>query len=175
MMHVGILQWEGDRPKKGCKDIAKWKEAPKQPGGVVANKATREEARRSQSVSTNAGRVNWWSGADQGSGKRKVDVSETLEGEGQDDEVRVENKRARNGKRVSFNEAVKVGAEVQSGGSQRPVRSTAWKEKGFFCEELEREERFRCKNCKARFSSKGKLLSHNMKYHRRDDDTQTVV
>ena len=87
--------------KKGCKEIAKWKEVQKQPGGAVSNKV-RKEARCSQSVSTNAGRVTRWGGVDQGSRKRRMDRSEALEGKRPEAEMRLEDKQARNGKRVSF-------------------------------------------------------------------------
>ena len=159
-------------PVKTVVDVQQRKDARRSPsgrkcksslggGGAFANKV-RKEARRSQSVSTNAGRVTRWGGVDQGSRKRRMDRSEALEGKRPEAEMRLEDKQARNGKRVSFNETVKVSAEVQIGGSQRPVRSTARKEKGcyakYFSEEPECEESFRCTNCKSRFSSMQKLL-----------------
>ena len=148
----------GCKTKKGCKEIFKGKKAQKQGGSVnVANEAGNlTRCRRSQSeAGRNAGR------AGRGGEMRKV-AGNVASGEGgQEDEGRVkENKRARTDKRVSFNEVVKV-VEVQGGGRKRPVRSRAGKEEGFyskyFSEEPELEEDFRCKNCKTRFLSKGKL------------------
>ena len=139
----------GCKTKKGCKEIFKGKKAQKQGGSVnVANEAGNlTRCRRSQSeAGRNAGR------AGRGGEKRKV-AGNVASGEGgQEDEGRVkENKRARTDKRVSFNEVV----EVQG------VRNRACKEQGFyskyFSEEPELEEDFRCKNCKTRFLSKGKL------------------
>ena len=149
----------GCKTKKGCKEIFKGKKAQKQGGSVnVANEAgnltrcTRSQSKAGRNAVKEAGR---------GGEKRKV-AGNVASGEGgQEDEGRVkENKRARTDKRVSFNEVVKV-VEVQCGGSKRPVRSRAGKEEGFyskyFSEEPELEEDFRCKNCKTRFLSKGKL------------------
>jgi len=118
----------------------------------------------SVNVTNKAGKLNVSKGAGLGCEKRKVDGNVAPGGE----------ERARINKRVSFDANVKyVGA--QSGGSKR---RTACREEGFFSkfwDEHYREEGFRCKNCKTKFPSVGRLRSHNMKHHRRDDDTQTVV
>ena len=98
--------------------------------------------------------------ADQGQvGKRKVGEVEAPERAVQVVEEKIM-KQARIDKRVGFNKVALVkgrrgtlGEDVKS---QRPVRSSARKEEGCYWENPVREERFKCKHCKASFSAVSK-------------------
>ena len=156
--------------KKGCKKLARWNQVQKQAGGVAAKKA-RKVLRRSQSVSTNIGRVAPLKGPvkqvasdekvakvvnrRQESGKRKMGESEAPERAVQGLEEKG-TKRACIDKRVGFNKAGKRRSSTLVG-SERPVRSSARKEVGSYWEKPAIEERLRCKYCKASFSAASRL------------------
>jgi len=149
--------------KKGCKKVAMWNKAQKQTGAVVANKA-RKVSRRSQSVSTNIGRVTPL--------ERPERAVQRLEEES--------NKKTCNDRRVGFNKLANVNGKsstlcekVKSLGSERPVRSSARKEVGSYWEKPVREERLSCKYCKTSFSAASKLRRH-MEIHGKEDH-HTVV